>query len=83
MAENNKNIELMVLYERIKPALITRKNELNREKLYNINEKDIWNYCYTNIWKGKKNLRIHELVDDILNVDSLSLEVFVRKYKGD
>ncbi len=57
------------LYNRCYPALSTKVSELKREKINDISEIDIWNYCARNIWNNKKDLRIYELVDDILNVD--------------
>ena len=32
------------LYKRIKPALITKKNEMHRDGYIYIKEEDIWNY---------------------------------------
>ena len=70
------------LYKRVLPALLTKVSELKREKIHYINTIDIWQYCVENIWKNKKDLRIYELVDDILNVDTLKLELFVKKEKN-
>ncbi len=67
------------LYKRVLPALNTRLAELKREKITYIDTIDIWNYCINNCWRNKKNLRIYELVSDILNVDSLELIMYVRK----
>lgn len=67
------------LYQRLQPALSTKVTELRREKINGISEKDIWNYCVVNIWNMKKDLRIYEMVDDILNTDILNLEIFKRK----
>lgn len=70
------------LYKRVLPALFTKVSELKREKIHYINTIDIWQYCVENIWKNKKDLRIYELVDDILNVDALKLELYVKKEKN-
>lgn len=67
------------LYKRVLPALQTKVSELKREKINYIDALDIWQYCIDNIWKNKNDLRIYELVDDILNVDDLKLELFVKK----
>lgn len=67
------------LYERILPALNTRVTELKREKIEFISTKDIWNYCVENKWKNKSDLRIFEMVDDILNIDPLKLEIYLRR----
>lgn len=67
------------LYVRILPALKTKVAELKREKIYYIKEKDIWNYCVENIWRNKKDLRIYELVDNILNIDAIKLDIYLKK----
>ena len=40
---------------------------------------DIWNYCLKNKWQYRNDLRIYELVADILNIDILNLEVYLKK----
>ena len=48
------------LYKRIKPALITKKNEMHRDGYIYIKEEDIWNYLkkqtLINLWKNIPNL---------------------------
>ncbi len=68
---------LMDLYNRLLPALKAKSEELQREKL-SISEKDIWSYCMKCKWQNRKDLRIHELVDDILNVDAYKIELFIK-----
>ena len=41
----------------------------------NINEIDIWNYFCQNIWNQKNGLTMGEMVDDILNTDSIDIYV--------
>lgn len=67
------------LYKRVLPALKTKVSELKRENIPFVKELDIWNYCIKNKWNNKKDLRIYEMVDDILNVDGLNIEIYVRK----
>ena len=67
------------LYERILPALKTKTEELKREKLNFITPKLIWQYCLINKWSNKKDLRIYEVVDDILNLSPLKLEIYYKK----
>ena len=66
------------LYQRIYPSLNTKICELKRIKINYLTEKDIWNYCIKEKWNNKSNLRIHELVDDILNLDPLRLTEFYK-----
>ena len=67
------------LYKRLLPAINTKLAELKRENITNIQKLDIWNYCVANLWKKKRDLRIYEMVDDILNLDNLKLSLFVTK----
>lgn len=56
------------LYKRVLPALQTKREELKRDN-FKIDNLDIWNFCVETKWKFKSDLRMYELVDDILNVD--------------
>lgn len=77
--DNNEKFETINdLYKKVLPALQTRISELKREGINYINEIDIWKYCMNNIWKSKKDLRMYELVSDILNVDRLCLEKYIK-----
>lgn len=69
---NFKSVE--ELYIRLLPALKTKKNEMKSLKM-NINEIDIWNYFCQNIWNQKNGLTMGEMVDDILNTDSIDIYV--------
>lgn len=55
------------LYERLTPAIITRKNEL--KKLYNIDieEKDILDSLTKSKWIKSHNLTLSDMVRDILS----------------
>lgn len=54
------------LYNRVKPALHSKKIEFIRLGYSNINEIDIWNYLKDK-WKNSINLTLSDIVDDILN----------------
>jgi len=79
MDNNEKFTSVDELYKRLMPALKAKVSELKRENIIFVDELDIWNYAMENIWKHKSDLRIYELVDDILNVDGIKLEVYVRR----
>ena len=70
------------LYQRLMPALKLKVEEVKRLKL-NIEEQDVWNYLMHNVWNNKKDIRIHEMVDDILNLDSLKLEIYLKKLRNE
>ena len=65
------------LYDRLTPALKTKEQELKRNNINYIKKEDIWNYLKIKKWKGAKNLLLHQMVDDILNVDYVLLKNYV------
>ncbi len=77
----NKFETLNDLYEYILPALRTKKREMVGQKFSFISEDDIWNYLCNNIWIDKNNLTIADIVNDILNTDSL--EIYKGRYKNE
>lgn len=79
MDRTHKINSLEELYKRLLPAINTKLTELKREGITNIEKLDIWNYCVNNIWKNKRDLRIYEMVDDILNIDDFKLNLYSRK----
>lgn len=54
------------LYNRLLPALVTRKFELKSLNI-NMSEKDIFNSLINLKWKMSHNLTLDEMVNDILN----------------
>ena len=66
------------LYERLRPALLTKENELKRSGYDYITEKDIWNYLAEKEWKQAKDLRIDEMVDDIFRIDETLLDAYLK-----
>lgn len=54
------------LYNRLKPALKTRTNELKDQGI-TVEEKEIWDNLATSKWKNSKGLSLNEMVHDILN----------------
>lgn len=65
------------LYDRLMPALKTKEQELKRNNINYIKKEDIWNYLKITKWKGARNLLLHQMVDDILNVDYVLLKNYV------
>lgn len=64
------------LYEKVTPALNTKKRMLKKKGI-NVNNIEIFEYLVKNVWKTKEGLALNDIVDDILNV---SEDVF-RKVK--
>ncbi|MDD2391498.1 MAG: post-transcriptional regulator [Bacilli bacterium] len=70
---------LIELYERLKPALNTKKNEMQRQGYKYIKEEDVWNYLKEKKWKSSKNLALYEMVSDILNCDNAIIDDYLRE----
>lgn len=66
------------LYKRLKPALLTKKNELKRSGIEYIKEEYIWNYLTEVKWANSKNLLLYQMVNDILNVPNIRIEKYVK-----
>lgn len=70
---------LQELYERILPALRAKKREMQREGYPYIKEDDIWNYLKEVKWIHSKNLTLFDMVDDVLNEDSMRIDAYLKK----
>ena len=67
------------LYKRIKPALITKKNEMKRDGYIYIKEEDIWNYLKERKWKNARDLSLSEMISDILNTDNIIIDSYLKE----
>lgn len=65
------------LYDRVLPALYSKVKEVRNLGFANITEKDIWNYLVSSTWKTKRNLQLHDLINDILYADNYKLNDYV------
>ena len=83
MAQSSEKINSVnELYERVLPALNTREMECKRMNILYIKANEMWNFLAKNKWQNKKDLRIYEMVDDILNADQIELiEYWKSKHK--
>ncbi len=70
---------LAELYERLRPALSTKKSEMNRQGYKYVKEQDIWNYLKEKKWQSSKNLALYEMVSDILNCDNAIIDDYLRE----
>ncbi len=62
------------LYKRLYPALVTKKEELNLQKL-NVSELELWNYLKDTKWINSTDLALADMVSDIFNLD---IELFIK-----
>lgn len=58
------------LYNRVEPALSVKVTELRRKDYKEIEKKDVWNYLTNVKWMTSKDLSLHQMVDDILNLSN-------------
>lgn len=66
------------LYKRLQPALLTKKEEMNRSLYPYIKEEDIWNYLKEIKWKKSFGLTLAEMVNDILNCDDAVVDNYLK-----
>ena len=69
--------DLKELYKRVSPALYSKLKEIKRLNFKFVTEVDIWNYLVENVWNNKKNLELHELINDILYADNYKINDYV------
>ena len=67
------------LFNKVRPALKTKRNELVRNGIKFVNELDIWEYNKLYNWRGAKGLTLASVVNDILNTDDKLYEKFALK----
>ncbi|MDD3241703.1 MAG: post-transcriptional regulator [Bacilli bacterium] len=66
------------LYNRVKPALTTRKRELLRQKIDYIKEEDIWNFLREKKWINSIGLDLNTMVNDIFDLDVMDIENYMK-----
>lgn len=72
------------LYDRLLPALRTKKNEMLRVGYSYVKEEDIWNYLKQVKWQNASNLSLYEMVNDVLNTDNDTIDSYMKqKLKGE
>ncbi len=68
------------LFNKVKPALVTKRNEMIRKGIKIVKVTDIWEYNKEINWRKAKGLTLAGLVNDILNTDDKDyLEYVVSK----
>lgn len=70
------------LYNRVIPALNTKRNETLTIYKIDLDIKSIFNYLAETKWKYAKDLVLSEIVSDILNVDIYKVEEYQNINKG-
>ena len=67
------------LYNRLKPALRTKRRELKENGYGYLKIEDIWNYLKENKWRRSNNLSLNDMVSDILNADNQYIDDFFKE----
>ena len=67
------------LFERLKPALRTKKSELKEYGYGYLKIEDIWDYLKEKKWKKSQNLSLSDMVSDILNADNELIDDFFKQ----
>lgn len=67
------------LYDRLTPALRTKKNEMKRCGYTYIQEEDIWNYLKQVKWQNATDLSLYEMVGDVLNTDNEIIDTYIKQ----
>ncbi len=80
--EDIKFKDITELYERLLPALRTKRNELLREKFL-MSELDIWNYLKDTMWDSSEDLKLHDMAHHILNFNVEEYIMYKRKKLGE
>lgn len=66
------------LYERMKPALFAKQQEMKRHHYAYLEQEDIWNYLIEKKWKHASDLSLYQMVNDVFTVDEEQVELYVR-----
>ena len=66
------------LHNRLKPALRTKVIEMHRNGYDYIEESDVWNYLKEIKWIDSSNLGLYQMVSDILNIDNIKLDEYLK-----
>lgn len=66
------------LYDRLLPALKSKKREVHKNGLKYIHEEDIWNYLKNYKWSTSEYLDLGTMVNDIFSININELNDYVK-----
>lgn len=75
----NKFNSQMELFNKLRPAIRTKKHELIRNGIKFVKETDIWEYNKEYNWRQATGLTLASMVNDILNTSDKNYEEYVLK----
>lgn len=79
MNDDIKFNTLPELYQRIRPALRSKRKELKLKGFNYIYEEDIWDFLKNFKWAGAKDLDLGTIINDIFNINEDQLNEYVKE----
>ena len=67
------------LYNRLRPALLTKLSDLKANGYGYLKIEDIWNYLKENKWKSSHDLMLSDMVSDILDSDNALIDDYFKE----
>lgn len=67
------------LYNRLKPALKTKEEEMHRNGYTYVKMDDVWNYLKEIKWKKASDLNLYQMVSDVLNIEDVLIDDYLRQ----
>lgn len=80
---NDKTKTMANLYQKVLPALRSKRKELQTKNLGFITEKEIWDYLRLDKWPKEGDLTLFDIVDDILNMKEEDLLEYKKRKEVD
>ncbi len=66
------------LYEALIPALNVKLRMFKNNEFNYLTKDDIWNYLKDNVWVHSVNLTISQMVSDIVNVEGIKIDKYLK-----
>jgi hypothetical protein len=70
---------LKELYDKVRPALTVKRNDLKKLGINYVKEEDIWNCLKEQKWLKANSLSLSEMVNDILECNSDTIDMYIKK----
>ena len=71
------------LYKRVRPALQSKVDELQKYGNLSISKYDLWKCLIINKWRNETGLMLSDIVDDILNISFDEINSYYMKMIND
>ena len=71
------------LYKRVRPALKSKVDELQKYGNLSISKYDLWKCLIINKWRNETGLMLSDIVDDILNTSFVEINSYYMKMIND